>query len=168
MAELKIHLTNDQIIGSIEDNDEKMTLTKDLIRGTERQIDKCEIAYFAIGEMCRCEKRKLLHIEKIIQELKIAIENETADLLNHIGGYLNAPAIEININGILHHIILRTGNMECNRNKVFYCFATDETPGFYSICDLRIEECMDILGIIRYAVNQPKNIQEYGEYRYKN
>lgn len=168
MLELKLSLKNTQIIGSIEDNDEKMTLTKDLIRETERQADRCEIAKFAIGEMCRYEKRKLHFLEVIIPNLKLAIESESADLLNHIGGYLNAGGVNCNNNGTLRHIILKTGNMECNKDKVFYCFATDETPRFYPISDLRIEECLDILGIIRYAVIQPKNIKEYGEYRYKN
>lgn len=168
MLELKLSLKNAQIIGSIEDDDEKMALTKDLIRETKRQIDKCEIANFAVGEMCRCEKRKLLYIEKIIQELKIAIENETADLLNHIGGYLNAPAIDVNINGTLRHVILKTGDMECNKDRVFYCYSADENPRFYPVCDLRVEEKLDILCLVRTAVNQPKNIREYGEYRYKN
>lgn len=168
MAELKIHLMNAQIIGSIEDDDEKMVLTKDLIRETERQVDRCEIAKFAIEEMCRYEKRKLHFLEVIIPNLKIAIESESADLLNHIGGYLNAAGVDCNINGTLRHIILKTGNMECNKDRVFYCYSQGEDPRFYPVCDLRIEEKLDILCLVRTAVIQPKNIREYGEYRYKN
>lgn len=168
MLELKTSMSNDQLIASIEDNDERMSLAKDLIRTMDSQVRKCEIANFAISEMCRLNKRKLHFLEVIIPNLKIAIESESADLLNHIGGYLNAGGVNCNINGTLRHIILKTGNMECNKDKVFYCFGTDETPRFYPVIDLRIEECLDILGIIRYAVIQPKNIKEYGEYRYKN
>lgn len=168
MLEIKTSMSNDELIASIEDNDERMSLAKDLIRTMDLQVRKCEIANFAVGEMCRLNKRKLHFLEVIISNLKIAIESETADLLNHIGGYLNAPAIDVNINGTLRHVILKTGNMECNKDRVFYCYSAGEDPRFYPVCDLRIEETLDTLALVRTAVNQPKNIKEYGEYRYKN
>lgn len=168
MLEIKTSMSNDQLIASIEDNDERMSLAKDLIRTMDSQVRKCEIALFAINEMCFNDKRKLHLLEVIIPNLKMAIESECADLLNHIGGYLNAAGVNCNINGTLRHVILKTGNMECNKDRVFYCYSQGEDPRFYPVCDLRIEEKLDILCLVRTAVNQPKNIREYGEYRYKN
>lgn len=167
MLELKLSLKNAQIIGSIEDDDEKMALTKDLIRETERQIDKCEIADFAVGEMCRLSNRKLQYVDHIIAILKQAIESECADLLNHIGGYANLNTLNTKLSRTNKTVCVKTGFQECNKDKVYYTFF--ENVNFSNMCDiLSLEECNDILNLIRLAVNQPRNIQTYGEYQYKN